>query len=126
MVFDVFHGDVWTEAWRERHSGFVCQHNDDNLTDAWNKCKPDDEWRPSHWETSSWSSSHWETSGWNDTDECSNDRKEHMQSSHSFFETKSMLSCMILKIFDLLSFFYKLFQCSIIYFFCCLWTLWFI
>ena len=44
----------------------------------------------SHWETSSWSSSHWETSGWNDTDECSNDRKEQMRSSHSFFETKSM------------------------------------
>ena len=87
---EYYHGDVWTDAWRERNSGFVCQHNDDNLTDAWNKCKPDDEWRASHWETSSWSSSHWETSGWNDTDECSNDRKEQMQSRHSFFETKSM------------------------------------
>ena len=60
---EYYHGDVWTDAWRERNSGFVCQHNDDNLTDAWNKCKPDDEWRASHWETSSWSSSHWETSG---------------------------------------------------------------
>ena len=66
------------------------QHNDDNLTDAWNKCKPDDEWHASHWKTSSWSSSHWETSGWNDTDECINDRKEQMRSSHSFFEIKSM------------------------------------
>ena len=87
---EYYHGDVWTDAWRERNSGFVCQHNDDNLTDAWNKCKPDDEWRASHWETSSWSSSHWETSGWNDTDECSNDRNEQMQSSHSFFEAKNM------------------------------------
>ena len=87
---EYYHGDVWTDAWRERNSGFVCQHNDDDLTDAWNKCKPDDEWRASHWETSSWSSSHWETSGWNDTDECSNDRKEQMQSSHSFFEAKNM------------------------------------
>ena len=70
-----YHGDDWTNAWRERNSGFVRQHNDDNSADAWSKCKPDDEWRASHWETSSWSSSHWETSGWNDTDECSNDRK---------------------------------------------------
>ena len=54
------------------------------------KCKPDDEWRACHWETSSWSSSHWETSGCNDADECSNDRKEQMRSSHSFFEAKSM------------------------------------
>ena len=80
---EYYHGDVWTDAWRERNSGLVFQRNDDNLTDAWNKCKPDDEWRASHWETSSWSSSHWETSGWNDTDEL-------QQSSHSFFETKSM------------------------------------
>ena len=89
---EYYHGDVWTDAWRERNSGFVCQHNDDNLTDAWNKCKPDDEWHASHWKTSSWSSSHWETSGWNDTDECINDRdrKEQMRSSHSFFEIKSM------------------------------------
>ena len=79
------HGDVWTDAWRERNSGFVCQHNDEQ-----NKCKPDDEWHTSHWKTSSWSSSHWETCGWNNTDECGNDRKEQMQSSHSFFETKSM------------------------------------
>ena len=68
----------------------MCQHNDDKLTDAWNRCKPDDEWHASHWKTSSWSSSHWETSGWNDTDECINDRKEQMRSSHSFFEIKSM------------------------------------
>ena len=46
---EYYHGDVWTDAWRERNSGFVCQHNDDNSTDAWNKCKPDDEWRASHW-----------------------------------------------------------------------------
>ena len=85
-----YHCDNWTDAWRERNSVFVCQHNDDNLTDAWNKCKPDDEWHASHWKTSSWSSSHWETSGWNDTDECINDRKEQMRSSHSFFEIKSM------------------------------------
>ena len=70
-----YHGDDWTNAWRERNSGLVCQHNDDNLTDTWNKGKPDDEWHASHWKTSSWSSSHWETSGWNDADECSNDRK---------------------------------------------------
>ena len=81
----------WNEhAWREHNSGFVRQHNDDNSTDAWTKCELDDEWRASHWETSSWSSSHWETSGWNDADECSNDRKEQMRSSHSFFEAKSM------------------------------------
>ena len=85
-----YHGDNWTDVWRERNSGFVRQHNDDNSTDAWSKCKPDDEWRASHWETSSWSSSHWETSGWNDADECSNDRKEQMRSNHSFFEAKSM------------------------------------
>ena len=85
-----YHGDNWTDAWRERDSGFLRQHNDDNSTDAWSKGKLDDEWRASHWETSSWSSSHWETSGWNDADECSNDRKEQMRSSHSFFEAKSM------------------------------------
>ena len=85
-----YHGDDWTDAWRERNSGFVRQHNDDNATDVWSKCKPDDEWRASHWETTSWSSSHWETSGWNDSDECSNDRKEQLRSSHSFFEAKSM------------------------------------
>ena len=85
-----YHGDDWTDAWRERNSGFVRQHNDDNSTDVWSKCKSDDEWRASHWETSSWSSSHWETSGWNDADECSNDRKEKLRSSHSFFEAKSM------------------------------------
>ena len=84
------HRDNWTYAWRERNSGYVRQHNDDNSTDAWNKCKSDEEWRASDWETSSWSSSHWETSGWNDADECSNDRKEQMRSSHSFFEAKSM------------------------------------
>ena len=56
-----YHGDNWTDAWRERNSGFVQQHNDDNSTDAWSKCKSDDEWRASHWETSSWSSSHWES-----------------------------------------------------------------
>ena len=50
---EYYHGDVWTDAWRERNSGFVCQHDDDNLTDAWNKCKPDDEWHASHWKTSS-------------------------------------------------------------------------
>ena len=27
-------GDDWTDAWRERNSGFVRQHNDDNSTDA--------------------------------------------------------------------------------------------
>ena len=43
------------------NSGFVRQHNDDR-----------------------------ETSGWNDADECSNDRKEQMRSSHSLFEAKSM------------------------------------
>ena len=86
-----YHGDNWTDAWRERNSGFVRQHNDDdNSTDVWSKCKSDDEWRASHWETSSWSSSQWETSGWNDADECSNDRKEPLRSSHSFFEAKSM------------------------------------
>ena len=34
-----YHGDNWTDAWRERNSGFVRQHNDDNSTDAWSKCK---------------------------------------------------------------------------------------
>ena len=81
-----YHGDNWTDAWRERNPGYVQQHNDDNSTDAWSKCKSDDEWRTSHWETSSWSSSHWETSA----DECSNDRKEQLRSSHSLFEAKSM------------------------------------
>ena len=82
-----YHGDDWTDAWRERNSGFGCQHNNDNSTDAWNKCKPDDEWRASHWETSSWSSSHWETSGWNDTDECS----QGTDAVKSFiFEAKNM------------------------------------
>ena len=85
-----YYSDVWTDAWRERDSGFGCQHNDDNLTEAWNKCKSRDEWHASHWKTSSWSSSRCETSEWNDTDECGNDRKEQMRSSHSFFETKSM------------------------------------
>ena len=85
-----YHGDNWTDTWRERNSGFVRQHNDDNSIDAWSKCKSGDEWRASHWETSSWSSSHWETSGWNDGDERSNDRKEQLRSSHSFFEAKSM------------------------------------
>ena len=46
-------------------------------------------------ETSSWNSSHWETSGWNDADECSNDRKEQLRSSHSFFEIKSMSQLII-------------------------------
>ena len=85
-----YHGDNWTDAWRERNPGFKQQHDDDNSTDAWNKCKSDDEWRASHWETSSWSSSHWETSGWNDADECSDDRKGQLWSSHSFFETMNM------------------------------------
>ena len=85
-----YHGDNWTDAWRERSPGYVQQHDDDNSTNVWSKCKSDDEWRASHWETSSWSSSHWETSGWNDADECSNDRKEQLRSSHSFFEAKNM------------------------------------
>ena len=46
-----YYGDDWTDAWRERNSCFVRQHNDDNSTDEWSKCKPDDEWRASHWET---------------------------------------------------------------------------
>ena len=70
---------------RTRNPGYEQQHDDDNSTDAWNKCKSDDEWRASHWETSSWRSSHWETSGWNDADECSDDRKGQLWSSHSFF-----------------------------------------
>ena len=85
-----YHGDNWTDAWGERNSVFVRQHNDDNSTDAWSKCKSDGEWHASHWETSSWSSSHWETSGWNDADECSDDCKGQLWSSHSFFETMNM------------------------------------
>ena len=64
-----YHGDNWTDSWRERNPGYEHQHDDDNSTDAWNKCKSNGGWRASHWKTSSWSSSHWETSGWNDTDE---------------------------------------------------------
>ena len=85
-----YHDDNWTDAWRERNSGYVRQHDDDNSTDARNKCKSDDEWRASHWETSSWSSSHLETSGWNDADECSDDRKGQQWSNHSFFETMNV------------------------------------
>ena len=76
---------MWTS-----NPGHVQQHDDDNSTDAWSKCKPGDERRASHWETSSWSSSHWDTSGWNDADDCSNDRKGQLRSSHSFFEAKNM------------------------------------
>ena len=71
-----YHGDNLMDAWRERNPGYEHQHDDDNPTVAWNKCKSDAEWRASHWETSSWCSSHWETSGWNDTDECCDDRKK--------------------------------------------------
>ena len=54
------------------------------------KCKSDDKWRASQWETSSWSSSHWETSGWNETDKCSDDREGQQWSNHSFFETMNV------------------------------------
>ena len=83
-----YHDDNWTDAWRECDPGYEQQHDEDNSTDAWNKCKSDDEWRASHWETSSWSSSHWETSGWNDA--VCDDRKGQQWSSHSFFETMNM------------------------------------
>ena len=43
-----YHGDNWTDAWRERNPGYMQQHKDDNSTDAWSKCKSDDEWRASH------------------------------------------------------------------------------
>ena len=85
-----YHGDYWTDAWRERDPGYEQQHDDDNSTDAWNKCKSDDEWRPSHWETSSWSSGHWGTSGWSETAKCSNDRERQPWSNHSFFETMNV------------------------------------
>ena len=68
-----YHGDNWTDAWRDRKPGNEHQHDDDNSTGAWNKCKSDDEWRVSHWETRGWCSSHWKTSGWNDTDGCCDD-----------------------------------------------------
>ena len=62
------------------------QYQDVDWTDAWSKREPGDEWRTSHWETSSWCSSHWETSGWNKTDECSDGREGQQWSNHSFFE----------------------------------------
>ena len=86
------YSDKWTDVWKGDHDGNRCIHgwnehcHDDNWMDAWRKRKPGDEWRTSHWETSSRCSSHLETSGWNETDTCSNDREGQQWSNHSFFE----------------------------------------